>query len=92
MRILAASVFEGVIYHAYCLDPSDPANPKLEVDAVLRKGDADSGPLLLHVADYKRMAGVETALACLPRLREEGRTLSRDGVEYLVFTMWTPVE
>lgn len=87
MRILAASVFEGVVYHCYCLDDSDPAHPRLEVDAVLREGDAD-GPLLVAVADYKRMVGVETAEACLPRLREQGRTEARDGVEYLVFPLW----
>lgn len=87
MRILAASVFEGVVYHCYCLDESDPAHPRLEVDAVLREGDAD-GPLLVPVADYKRMIGVETAEACLPQLREQGRTEVRDGVEYLVFPLW----
>lgn len=87
MRILAASVFEGVVYHCYCLDDSDPSHPRLEVDAVLREGDAD-GPLLVHVADYKRMVGVETAEACLPQLRDQDRTEVRDGVEYLVFPLW----
>lgn len=91
VRILAASVFEGVVYHSYCLDPSDPAHPRLEVDAILREGDAD-GPLLVHVADYKRMVGFDVARACLPELRDEGRTTVRDGVEYLVFTVWSPVQ
>lgn len=90
MKILAASVFEGVVYHAYCLDPSDPARPLLEVDAVIREGDAD-GPLLVPVADYQRMVGVDVARHCLPDLRNAGRTEVRDGVEYLSFTMWTPV-
>jgi len=89
MRILAASVFEGLVYHCYCLDDSDPANPRLEVDAVIREGDAD-GPLHVPVADYKRMVGVDVAETCLPKLREAGRTAVRDGVEYLVFRMWSP--
>lgn len=91
MRILAASVFERVVYHAYCLDDTDPANPRLEVDAVLRDGDAD-GPLLLHVADYKRMVGFEVAESCLPELRARDRTVVHDGVEYLVFRLWSPAD
>lgn len=90
VRILAASVFERVVYHCSCPDPSDPCNPRLEVDALLREGDAD-GPLLVHVADYKRMVGVDVAEACLPALRSAGRTSVADGVEYLVFPIWTPV-
>ena len=91
MRILAASVFEGVVYHCSCLDPSDPCRPTLDVDALIRDGDADT-PLRVHVADYKRMVGVEVAEACLPDLRQAGRTVVEDGVEYLVFPMWTPVD
>lgn len=90
VRILAASVFEGVVYHCSCPDPSEPCNPRLEVDALLHDGDADT-PLLVHVADYKRMVGFDTAQACLPGLRRAGRTEVRDGVEYLVFPLWTPV-
>jgi len=56
MRILVTAVFEQVVYHCACIDERDPAHPRLEVDAILRDGDAD-GPLLLPVADYKRMAG-----------------------------------
>ena len=53
------SVFEGVVYHCWTADPSQPCRPVLEVEAVLREGDADatSGPLLLSVADYVVMAG-----------------------------------
>ena len=37
------SVFEGIVYHSACLDPSNPERPTLEVDAVLREGDVDEG-------------------------------------------------
>ncbi len=59
----------------------------LEVDAILRDGDAD-GPLLVTVADYKQMLGFDVANACVPQLRDAGRTEVHDGVEYLVFRVW----
>jgi hypothetical protein len=90
MRILVTAVFEQIVYHCTCIDAADPARPRLEVDAVLRDGDAD-GPLLLPMADYKRMAGFETVDARLPALRAAGRTEMRDGVEYLVFPVWERV-
>ena len=91
MRILVTAVFEQVVYHCACIDDRDPGHPRLEVDAILRDGDAD-GPLLLPVADYKRMAGIDTADARLPSFRSAGRTEKRDGVEYLVFPVWERVE
>jgi hypothetical protein len=90
MRIRALSVFERVVYHCVCVDPHDPARPTLEVDALLRAGDTD-GPLLVTVADYKRMTGFDAAAACLPGLRDAGRTETHDGVEYLAFPMWQPI-
>lgn len=87
MRIVANSVFERIVYHCTCVDEHDPAHPVLEVDALLREGDAD-GPLLLAVADYKRMVGFHVAEANLPAFRTAGRTEARDGVEYLVFPVW----
>jgi hypothetical protein len=89
MRILATSVFERVVYHCFLLDASDPTRPVLEVDAILRDGDAD-GPLLVAIADLKRMLGVGETNALVPRWRNEGRTEVRDGVEYLTFPMWRP--
>jgi hypothetical protein len=73
------SVFERIVYHCACIDPRDPAHPVLEVDAVLRAGDAD-GPLLVAVAT-----------ACVNELRRTGRTESHDGVEYVAFVMWEMV-
>ena len=87
VRILVTAVFERLVYHCACLDVRDPAHPVLEVDALLRPGDAD-GPLLLPVADYKRMVGFDTASANLSGFRAAGRTEMRDGVEYLVFPLW----
>jgi hypothetical protein len=87
VRIIVTAVFERLVYHCACVDERDPAHPVLEVDAVLRPGDAD-GPLLLPVADYKRMVGFETAIANLGAFRAAGRTEARDGVEYLVFPIW----
>ena len=57
MRIRALSVFEGVVYHCWPIDRSDPERPTLEVDALLRDGDADAeaGPLLVTVSDYGAM-------------------------------------
>lgn len=91
MRILVTAVFEQIVYHCSCLDDRDPAHPRLEVDAVLRDGDAE-GPLLLPVADYKRMVGFATADARLPTFRDAGRTETRDRVEYIVFPVWERVE
>ena len=58
MRIRALSVFEGIVYHCWPIDRSHPCRPTLEVDAVLREGDADAaaGPLLVAVPDYIAMA------------------------------------
>lgn len=87
MRIVALSVFERIVYHCHCADASDPGRPTLEVDAILRDGDAD-GPLLVSVADYKRMLGFPLASAQLPALRSAARTTVIDGVEYLTFPLW----
>ena len=89
MRIVALSVFERIVYHCHCSDVSDPGRPTLEVDAVLRDGDAD-GPLLVSVADYKRMVGFPTARLHVPALREAGRLTTVDRVEYLNFPLWQP--
>ena len=90
MRIRALSVFERIVYHCDCVDTSDPGRPTLEVDALLRDGDAD-GPLLVTVADYKRMVGFPVAAMRLPALRDAGRLTTVDRVEYLTFPLWEPV-
>ena len=92
MRIRALSVFEGVVYHCVCLDPSAPCRPVLEVDALLRPGDADAGPLLLSVAEYSVMVGDrDRARRCLQELAGKGRLVDHLGVDHIAFPTWTPV-
>jgi hypothetical protein len=87
VKILATSVFERIVYHCALLDGADPARPTLVLDAVVREGDAD-GPLLVAVADFKRMVGFDQTRAALLALRAAGRTEAHDGVEYVTFPMW----
>lgn len=91
MRIRALSVFEGIIYHAQLMDPTDPSRPRLEVEAILRPGDADAeaGPLLFAVAEYMVMVGdAVRARAALRELEAKGRIVERLGVRYLTFPTW----
>ena len=90
MRIRASSVFEGVVYHCDAVDRAHPCRPVLEVDAILRPGDADSGPLLVTVADFARMAG-DDARRCLRELRAKGRIVEHMGVLHVSFPTWTEV-
>lgn len=93
MIIRALSVFEGVVYHCYAPDPTNPCRPRLEVEAVVREGDVDSGPLLVPVAEWATLAGgPELARPCLAALREAGRVVDHQGVAHLAFPFWTPVE
>jgi hypothetical protein len=94
MRIRALSVFEGVVYHCWPIDRSQPCRPTLEVEAVLREGDADAlaGPLLLTVADYIAMVGsLDEARPCLQRLAEQGRIVQHLGVDHLSFPLWSRI-
>jgi hypothetical protein len=92
MRIRALSVFEHVVYHSFAVDPSDPCRPMLEVEALLRDGDADGGPLLLPIAEYTVMAGgPDVVRPCLARFRDDGRIVDHLGVAHLAFPLWTPV-
>ena len=92
MRIRALSVFEGVVYHCYAVDAAAPCRPVLEVEALVRPGDVDQGPLLVTVADYLRMAGMEKGPQCLRELEAKGRLVEHQGVQHLSFPTWTPVE
>jgi hypothetical protein len=94
MRIRVLSVFEGVVYHCWPIDTDQPCRPTLEVEAVLRPGDADAeaGPLLLSVADYIVMAGgLEVARPCLRDMAATGRIVEHLGVQHIAFPTWTPV-
>ena len=95
MRIRALSVFEGVVYHCWPVDRTNPCRPTLEVDAVLREGDADAtaGPLLLTVADYIVMVGsLDVARPCLRELDAKGRIVTWQGAQHITFPMWTRVQ
>ena len=94
MKILAQAVFEGIVYNSIALDVAHPCRPTLEVDAVLRPGDADaeSGPLLLPVADYIRMLGIDIARPCLEELAAKGRVVQRLDVDHLSFPTWQVTE
>lgn len=94
MRIRVVSVFEGVVYHCWPIDRSSPCRPQLEVEALLRPGDADAdaGPLLLGVADYIAMVGdIDVARPCLEELAARGRIVERLGVDHIAFPTWTRV-
>lgn len=94
VRIRALSVFEGVVYHCWPVDRSNPCRPTLEVDALLREGDADAeaGPLLVTVADYGAMVGDPiVARRCVEELRGKGRIVEFLGVEHVSFPTWTRV-
>lgn len=93
MRIRALSVFEGIVYHCWPVDRAHPCRPTLEVDAVLRDGDADAGPLLVAVADYIVMVGgLATARPCLDELAQKGRIVEHLGVDHITFPLWTRFE
>lgn len=92
MRIRALSVFEGVVYHCWPLDRTNPERPTLEVEALLREGDADQGPLLLPVPDFITMAGgLDAARPALDAFRAKGRIVDHLGVPHLAFPLWTCV-
>ncbi len=95
MRIRALSVFEGVVYHCFASDPSNPCTPTLEVEAILRPGDADAeaGPLLLSVGDFIYLCGgIDIARPCLEALAAQGRIVQHLGVDHLRFPMWTRID
>jgi hypothetical protein len=89
MKIRALSVFEGVVYHCYAVDTTNPCRPTLEVEARTQEGDLDIGPLLITVADYARMAGTDAAVRCLPELKSKGRIVDWMGVAHVSFPTWT---
>ncbi|MBK5222273.1 MAG: hypothetical protein JJE52_05260 [Acidimicrobiia bacterium] len=92
MRITALSVFEGIVYHSHAVDLSNPCRPTLEVEALVREGDVDSGPLHLALAEYLVMVGVDAGRPCVDELRRKGRIVEIQGVPYLTFPTWTPTD
>jgi hypothetical protein len=89
MRIVALSVFEGVVYHCYAADTAHPERPVLEVDARTQDGDLDAGPLLVSLAEFAAMAGHDATARALPHLREANRIVEWMGVQHVRFPLWT---
>ena len=92
MIIRALSVFEGIVYHCGLIDGANPCRPTLEVEALVRPGDVDAGPLLLPLADYVFLAGGRHVVAgCIERFREQDRLVHHLDVAHLSFPFWTPI-
>lgn len=88
MRIRAVAVFERVVHHCLLIDGERPERPVLEVDAILRDGDAD-GPLLVPVPTFMALlGGPEAAEAALRSLNRAGRIVTHEGVAHVSFPMW----
>ena len=93
MIIRGVSVFESIVYHSYVIDPAHPCRPTRELEAVVREGDVDEGPLMLSLAEYATLAGgPEVVRPGLDRLRERGRIVDHLGVPYVTFPTWTPID
>ena len=91
MRIRATAVFERVIYNCFVSDPSRPDRPILEMDALLREGDAD-GPVLLPVPQFMALVGgPDVAEPILRALSAKGRVVRHHDVAHLAFPTWQTV-
>ncbi len=91
MRICAIAVFESVIYNCFAVDLARPDHPVLEVDALLRPGDADQGPLLLPVPAFMALVGgPDAAEPHLRSLADRGRIVSHQGSAHIAFPFWEP--
>jgi len=91
VRIRAIAVFEQVVYNCFAVDLARPDHPVLEVDALLRPGDADSGPILLPVPTYVALlGGVEHARPHLRALQQRGRIVSHQEISHIAFPFWEP--
>ena len=92
MRIRAIAVFERVVYNCFVTDAHRPERPVLEVEAILREGDAD-GPILLPVPQYMALVGgPEVAVPYLRGLSAQGRLVEHQGVTHLAFPTWQVIE
>jgi len=91
VRIRATAVFERVVYNCFVSDPSRPERPILEMDALLRDGDAD-GPVLLPVPQFMALVGgPDVAEPILRALSAKGRVVRHQDVAHLAFPTWQTV-
>lgn len=88
VRITALAVFEQVVYQCHATSLDRPERPVLEVDAILRPGDAD-GALLLPVPTYMALVGGPShANEPLQHLAKAGRIVEHQGVAHIQFPLW----
>ncbi|MGI9603880.1 MAG: hypothetical protein ACR2QE_18495 [Acidimicrobiales bacterium] len=90
MKLLATAVFESIIYSSRLVDASNPDRLGLIVDAILRPGDADEGPLLMPVPELVVHISEPIARRLLPGYRRQGRMVDHFGVTHLAFPFWEP--
>ncbi len=91
MRIRVTAVFERVVYNCYVVEPLHPERPTIEIDALLRDGDAD-GPVLLPVPQFMALVGgPEVAEPALRRLSSQGRIVRHQDVAHVSFPTWQVV-
>lgn len=92
MRIQAIAVFERVVYQCHALSLERPERPVLEVDAILRDGDAE-GELLLPVPTFMALLGGPRAAAdALQHLAVAGRLIDHQDVTHIRFPLWERVD
>ena len=92
MRIRAIAVFERVVYQCFALSLDRPERPVLEVDAILRDGDAD-GDLLLPVPTFMALlGGPGAAHEALLHLSNGGRLVSHQDVAHIRFPLWERID
>lgn len=88
MRIRAIAVFERVVYQCHAITLDRPERPVLEVDAILRDGDAE-GELLLPVPTFMALlGGPDLARPALQQLAAAGRLVEHQEVTHLRFPIW----
>jgi hypothetical protein len=85
------AVFECVVYQCHALTTERPERPVLEVDAILREGDAE-GELLLPVPMFMALlGGPAEANDALRQLAAGGRLVDHEDVTHIRFPMWERV-
>ena len=89
------SVFEGVVYHCWPSTRTNPCRPVLEVEAVLRDGDADADQRSRCCCRWPTTSimagGLDVARPCLRELDAQGRIVEHLGAQHISFPMWTRV-
>lgn len=86
------AVFERVVYQCQALSLDRPERPVLEVDAILRDGDAD-GELLLPVPTFMALlGGPDHAADALQQLSVAGRLVDHQEVAHIRFPIWSTVD